>query len=194
MSRPGKPSGLVTRAETKAKKAERAQKEDTLRPKRGLPNDAPGQLKDYPVARATWRAAMREYNDLEREIVTRLDMAHLVDYCMLAQHLSEIEYMRKAAYQAWLELANEYDRLAELEKADEAVIMATKVVGAFDAVTKLDTRAERKRALIKQWRESLYLTPRARAGTVPPTKEKEVPPDDMEQLMDDVTNFVNEPK
>ena len=184
----------MTRAETKAKKAERAQKEDTLRPKRGLPKDAPAQLRDYPVAQATWRAAMREYNDLEREIVTRLDMAHLIDYCMLEQHLSEIDHLRDISYKLCQELAKEYDKLLADKKADEAIIIAIKVVGAFDAIAKLDTRAERKRALIKQWRESLYLTPRARAGTVPPAKEKEVPPDDMEQLLDDVMTFVNEPK
>jgi phage terminase small subunit len=192
MSRPGKPAGLVTRAETKAKKAQRAQKEDELRPKRGLPKDAPARLKEYPVAQATWRAAMREYNSLEREIVTRLDLDHLVHYCMLEQHLSEIEHMREVAYKLWLDLAHEHDCLVTDKKPDLAVIMAIKVIGAFDAVIRLDTRAERKRALIKQWRESLYLTPRARAGTVPHPKEKEEPPDDLEKLLDDVTSYVNE--
>lgn len=182
----------MTRAETKAKKAERAQKEDELRPKRGLPKDAPAHLKDYPVAQAAWRAVMREYNSLEREIVTRLDFDHLVDYCMLQQHLSEIQHIRELALQVCQKLSNEHTRLLSEGKADEAITIAIKIVGAFDAIAKFDTRAERKRALIKQWRESLYLTPRARAGTVPHPKEKEEAPDDMEQLLDDVTSYVNE--
>lgn len=184
---------MVTRAETKAKKAQRAQKEEALRPSRALPRD-PARLKDYPVARATWRAIMREYNDIEGVIVTRLDYDHLIDYCMLHQHLAEIDTMRNAAYQVWLEISKAHDDLVNEEKIDEAVLIALKVVGAFDAVAKLDTRAERKRALIKQWRESLYLTPRARAGTAPKEKEKEVPPDDLEQLLDDVATYVNEPR
>jgi len=183
---------LVTRAETNEKKAQRAQKEESLRPNRGLPKDAPALLKNYPVAQAAWRAIIREYNDLEREIVTRLDFDHLVDYCMLKQHLSEIQHIRELALQVCQELSSEHTRLLSEGKADEAIIIAIKIVGAFDAIARFDTRAERKRALIKQWRESLYLTPRARAGTVPRAKEKEEAPDDMEKLLDDVTSFVND--
>lgn len=188
-----KPAGLIERHETAAEVAERAQKEDALRPSRALPQD-PARLKAYPVARATWRAIMREYNDIEGVIVTRLDYDHLIDYCMLHQHLAEIDMMRNTAYRIWLELSKVHDELANQDKADDAVVMAIKVVDAYDAVRQLDTRSERKRALIKQWRESLYLTPRARAGTAPKEKEKEVPPDDMEQLLDEVETFMNEPR
>jgi hypothetical protein len=41
------------------------------------------------------------------------------------------------------------------------------------------------------WRQSLYLTPRARAATAPTKKEKEAPPDELETLLDDVSDFVN---
>jgi len=189
-----KPSSLINRHETAAQRRERQRCEAALRPKSALPISAPARLKEYKVAAATWRACMRIYAELDGEIVTRLDFDHLVDYCMLIEHLSEIDYMRKAAYKAWLELAEEHDRLVEMGEVDEAVQMAVKVVGAFDAITKLDTRAERKRALIKQWRESLYLTPRSRAGVAPARKEPEEELDELEKLLDEVTDFVNGPK
>jgi hypothetical protein len=188
-----KPKALITRHETAAETAAREEKEAAVRPARGLPTSAPAALKGQKVAQAAWRAAIRMYGELDGEIVTRLDFDHLVDYCMLLQHLAEIDHMRKVAYQVWLELAKEHDRLKKEEQYDEAVIMAVKVVGAFDAVNRLDTRAERKRALLKQWRESLYLTPRARAGVAPKTKEPEPEKDELEQLLDDVDEYLNGP-
>jgi hypothetical protein len=183
-----KPASLIKRHETAAERQTRAKNEAALRPGRGLPVSAPAVLKGHAVAVRTWRAALRMYSDLEGEIVTRLDFDQLVDYCMLVQHLSEIDHMREMAYQAWLELAKEHDRLLEVELVDEAVLMAIKVVGAFDAITRLDTRAERKRALLKQYRESLYLTPRSRAGTAPDKKAPPEPTDEFEQLLDEASD------
>jgi len=58
-------------------------------------------------------------------------------------------------------------------------------------VVKLDGRVDRKRSLLLQWRQSLYLTPRARAGAAPAKKEKEEAPDPLEMLLNDVSDFVN---
>ena len=73
----------------------------------------------------------------------------------------------------------------------EAVALTSKVIGAFDTVTKLDSRADLKRDLMFKLRQSLYMTPRARAGVAPTSKEPEEPPSELEQLLDDVTGFVN---
>lgn len=162
-----------------------------MRPERALPMRAPAQLAGHAVAEVAWRRIMRTYGQLESEIVTRLDQDLLIDYCILVEQSSELDTMRKAAYQLWLELGKKHDELVKEEKRDDAVIAATAVVGAFDAVIKLDGRADRKRDLLFKLRQSLYLTPRARAGTAPVKKEKEEPPDELERLLDDVTDFVN---
>jgi hypothetical protein len=82
--------------------------------------------------------------------------------------------------------------LAEVEKWEEkAIQLAGTCLDAFEAVVKLDSRVDRKRSLLLQWRQSLYLTPRARAGAAPEKKEKEEPPDPLEPLLDNVTDFVN---
>jgi hypothetical protein len=147
---------------------------------------------------------MRLYNELDAEIVTRLDGDLLVDYCIMMEQVTQIDHMRQAAYDLWLELGANHHKAKEAaraeitgtpkakEKEDLAEQLAMKVLNAFDTVVKLDARGERKRAILKQYRESLYLTPRARAGAAPAKKETEEKPlDPMEQLLGSVTNYVN---
>jgi phage terminase small subunit len=191
MARPGKPAGLVTRAETKEKKAQRAQKEEALKPKRGLPLNPPARLKDHKTACFIWRKLMRRYNELEAEIVTGMDWLIVENLCLSVDELDQLGTMRTAAYDIWLELAKEHDKLKKEQKWDEAVLMAINVIGAWDAVLKLDGRIDRKKDLVHKLSQSLYINPRSRAGTAPAKKEKEEPPDDLEQLLDDVTDYVN---
>ena len=82
--------------------------------------------------------------------------------------------------------------LAEVMKWEErAIALASKSLDAFDAVVKLDGRVDRKRSLLLQWRQSLYLTPRARAAVAPTKKEKPEEPDPLAMLLDDVSIYVN---
>lgn len=200
--RPAKPIGLVKRENDRA---DRTEAERALRPERALPLQAPARLKGHDIAAETWRRIMRTYSGIEAEVVTRLDMDLLIDYCILAEQVTELDRMRKTAYRLWLELAEAHDRIdGKVQKAlqdeekdlaeqlqDEMVQIAVRVVGAFDAVVKLDSRVDRKRDLLFKLRQSLYLTPRARAGTAPKRKDAEQPKDELEMLLDDVTDFVN---
>lgn len=197
-----KPAGLNRSHDTAENKAKRANNEAALTPQRGLPTVAPKRLKDHQVASSAWRQAMRMYNELEAEIVTRLDLDQLVDYCLLTEQVQEMDRMRKVVYGIWLELGQRHaDVKAESEHTEDpdaaeameeqAILLASKVVDAFEAVIKLDSRVDRKRDLLKRWRESLYLTPRSRAATAPSKKERETPTDDLENLLNDVSQFVN---
>jgi hypothetical protein len=191
MTRPGKPAGLVTRAETKAKKAQRAQKEEALRPGRGLPLNPPARLKDHKTACFVWRKLMRRYAELEAEIVTGMDWLIVENLCLSVDELDQLSHMRTVAYNLWLELGEEHDRLKKEGLVADAVLMAINVIGAWDAILKLDGRIDRKKDLIHKLSQSLYINPRSRAGTAPAQKEKEVPPDDMEQLLDQVDDIFN---
>ena len=187
-----KPAGLIKKHETAAEQTQRAQREESLRPQRSLPRGAPAQLHGHAEAQAVWRRAMRVYRELEAEIVTRLDLDMLVDYCMLSEQAIQMDQMRRSAYEVW-GLADK--ALGAFEgPLDERVKLALAVQSAFADAIKLDGRVDRKRALLLQWRQSLYLTPRSRAGTAPKSKEQAPPPDDLEQLLDDVTDYVNGPK
>ena len=186
-----KPAGLNRRHDTAEDKAKRAENEASLTPRRCLPIDAPARLKGHKVAAATWRQAMRLYNELEATIVTRLDLDQLVDYCLLMEQAHEINEMRQVMHQAWESANAHWEEIIADKSGEEVLLAAEKLEGIQDGVVKLDARVERKFALLKNYRESLYLTPRARAATAPTKKEKEVPPDDMERLLDEVNEYVN---
>ena len=82
--------------------------------------------------------------------------------------------------------------LAEIEKWEEqAVALASKSLDAWEAVLKLDSRTDRKRDLLLKLRQSLYLTPRARAAAAPDKKEAPTPKSELESLLDDVDGFLN---
>ena len=134
---------------------------------------------------------MRRWNELEAVIVTSLDWDMLIDYCILMEQVVELDKMRRSAYQVWEKLDEALEKLSDETPAEDRVKMWMKVGGALSDATKLDGRVDRKRALLHQWRQSLYLTPRSRAGTAPKKKPDEVPPDEMEKLLDDVENFMN---
>lgn len=205
---PRKPSNLIVRHDTAEEAAARTAREAAVRPGRALPKAAPAALRGHEVASVAWRELMRLYGEIEGEIVSRLDLHLLVDYCMLFEQLSEIDRMRKVTYKLWLELGARHDKLVreayDLAKADDeamkaeaeakeeqAIEVASKILDAFEAVTKLDGRADRKRDLLFKLRQSLYLTPRARAGVAPTNKPPEEAPDPLEALLDNVTDFVN---
>ncbi len=163
-------------------------------PTRRLPTEEPAQLKGHKLAAATWRRLMREYGSIEGTIVTRLDLDMLIDYCMLYEQLTELDHMRKVAYEVWLQFSEKRQELANEEKGDEALEMAIKIAGAFETVVKLDGRADRKRDLLLKLRQSLYLTPRARAGTAPPEKPPEEPKDPLAQLLDEANEVIGNGK
>lgn len=82
--------------------------------------------------------------------------------------------------------------LAEVDKLEGKILdLAIACTNAFDAVVKLDARGDQKRKTLLQWRQSLYLTPRARAGTAPTKREEEPEQDPMDALLGEVTEYVN---
>jgi phage terminase small subunit len=186
-----KPRSLNTKHDTNADKAARDAAESALVPKRKLPESEPAALKGHAVAAREWRRLIALYNSLEADIVSRLDMGMLLDYCMLLEQLDELDELRKdaikdrkigqdalEAYQKQID--NDPDAKFDLKtftKAQEAVNWA------FDKIVKIDGRVDRKRALLFQLRQSLYLTPRSRAGVAPQEKPPEEPEDDMTKLL-----------
>jgi phage terminase small subunit len=178
-----KPQGLHTRHATKPEIEQRAAQEEALTGGTKLPA-MPAQLKDHPVAQATWRRMKREYDKVEAVVVTRLDMDLVTDYCMLEEQKSEIDQMRRAAFTSMQVLAKELEQLRKKGDIENAAKVASRVIDATNEVVQLDSRADRKRDLLMKLRQSLYLTPKARAGAAAKTKSKDPPEDPFERLLD----------
>jgi hypothetical protein len=111
---------------------------------------------------------------------------------LLTEQATHFDHMRDVAYDTWLEMGKRHNELVDEGRPDAAIEMASKAIGASDAISKAQVRSERIRSMLKAWRESLYLTPRARAGVAPASKEKEPEVvDPMEALLGQVTSYVN---
>jgi len=177
-----KPTALHTRHSTKPEIELRTAQEERMKPGRSLPA-MPRSLKDHPVAQASWRRLMREFSSIDAVLVTRLDMDQLIDYCILEEQKTEIDTMRKAAYGSLIILIKARDAAQANGLLEEAGKLAGRVVDASDAVIQLDSRSDRKRDLLLKLRQSLYLTPRARAGTAPKDKKEEPPEDPFEVML-----------
>jgi phage terminase small subunit len=180
---------LIERHETAAETANREGKDAALRPGRKLTTYPPAQLKGHKIAQKAWRRLMRLYGELEAEIVTRMDIDMLVDYCMLIEQVQELDQMRKSAVNVWETLERALDEFDGDEKGRYQ--LAINVGNALNDVVKFDGRADRKRDLLFKLRQSLYITPRARAGSIPSQKKPEEPMDPVAQMLDNVTTFVN---
>jgi phage terminase small subunit len=189
-----KPQGLNVRHDTAAEADARAEAESTVTPERKLPESEPAALADHATAAREWRRLMRLYNSLDVDIVSRLDMGMLLDYCILIEQIGELDKLRAEAIadrelgQAILEA---YKKQID-DKPDEpfdfkTFVKAQEAVNwALDKVIKIDGRVDRKRALVLQLRQSLYLTPRSRAGVTPPEKPPaEQDNDEMSKLLDE---------
>jgi phage terminase small subunit len=144
------------------------------------------------IAAEAWRRVMREYRSLEGEIVTRLDLDLLLDYCVLAEQVHELDAMRATSREIYKNLSKLYNQFMKNGQETDAVMMANKVTGAFDAIVKLDGRVDRKRDLMFKMRQHLYLTPRSRAGVAPSQKEREKEVDPLEAFLNEVTEYVND--
>lgn len=176
-----KPTALIERHDTTAETANREGRDAALRPERRLTVNPPAQLKGHKVAQKVWRRLMRMYGELDAEIVTRMDVDFLVDYCMLTEQVLELDQMRQSAVSVWERLQRLLDEFTGDPVAEYK--LAVQVGQALNDVVKFDGRADRKRDLLFKMRQSLYITPRARAGSIPNQKKPEKPLDDMEALL-----------
>jgi hypothetical protein len=109
------------------------------------------------------------YLGLAAEIVSTLDLDQLADYCLLIGQVAELDRLRAATLASW-------ERMAQEGKAEQAGEL-------LDLILKIDARSDRKRSLLNQLRQSLYLTPRSRAGTAPKPKPAEPELDDLEKYL-----------
>ena len=153
---------------------ERQAAELSLTPISELP-ERPAELKGHAAALAVYQRLLSLYAELVAEVVTALDLDTLLDYCLTMEQIGQLDGLRNALFRS-LTKARSDEKKMELEQR----------------LLALDARAERKRVLAQRLRESLYLTPRARAGATPPTKPAEPERDEMETLLAEVGNVLQE--
>lgn len=181
---PKKPSTLNVRHDNKQDLADRAKSESMLTPKTELTLKYPPALNKHKVAIETWKRIVGLYLEVEGKIATSFDSDILAKYCLLEEELIELSEMRAVIKKEWetnLKQANKIKPTAETLK--DWVKMWDIVNALFQRFQGIDARLDGKRKLLHTLSQSLYLTPRARAGVEPPMKPEPEPPSEMENLL-----------
>ena len=179
-----KPSTLTTRHDTKAEREARASAESALVPTTTLHKNPPSALKGHDHASAVWRRLYRLYSQTQGTIVTAFDGDLLVKYCLAEEELQELFALRTEIKELW---THHNEVLKGISPTPEtmkdyfnALAQANALLQRFQG---MDARMDGKRKLVFSLAQSLYLTPRSRAGVAPPEKEADEPKDEMEQLL-----------
>lgn len=175
-----KPMGLNPAKRRKSEVQDRRAAELSLAPISFLPA-APAALKGHAPALVVYKRLMALYAETVAEVVTAFDEDVLTDYCLAMEEFSELRAMREAAVAAWKTVGQaKRGKKADPETAGRAA----------GAVLALDARLDMKREKCQRLRESLYLTPRSRAGVKPPAKPAEPEKDEMEALLAEAQEII----
>lgn len=184
---PRKPAALIVRHETREEKAQRLASEDAMTPREPLQATPPKNLKGQR-AREVWKKTISLYKSVEGgKIATAFDSEVLIIFCELIEDVKKYLVIRDGidAKRAVLE-----KQIAKPPRAgDEAgwknyLKLQDQLIAIVGRLCSLDSRVDSKRAKIHDLAQSLYLTPRARAGMIPAEKDAEPERSEMEKLLD----------
>jgi hypothetical protein len=181
-----KPSSLITRAETKDKHNARTAGEAGLMPKTTITKAPPAGLKGHKFAGDVWRRLIGLYFETEGTIVTAFDADLLIKYCLAEEELQELFKLRGEIKKLWTRhssiLANMNPKNDALKDYFNALAQANALLQRFQG---MDARLDGKRKMVFALAQSMYLTPRSRAGVAPPEKPPEKPKSKMGGLLDE---------
>lgn len=182
-----KPQGLSKRHATREEKDARESAERAMTPATQLTLKPPASIAKHKQAAAVWTRLVGLYGETEGTIITAFDEDLLAKYC-----LAEVECVWLAnrivdAEKSSALISKQIQRMHPKER-DEWKIYANllKQLNAIETrVTGLDARLDGKRKLSHSLAQSMYLTPRSRAGVAPTEKELPKPESELGSLLDD---------
>ena len=179
-----KPSSLTVRHSTKAEAEAKSAGESAMTPRTRLTAAPPVLLKGHKTAITHWKRLIGLYGEIEGQIVTAFDADLLAKYCLLEEECDWLAGIRK-------EIGRQYEiadkRLTKIRPKSKDLKDYYNALMAVNALLArlqgFDARLDGKRKLLHTLAQSLYLTPRARAGVPPPEKAVEEETDDMGKLL-----------
>ncbi|MBI5933277.1 MAG: hypothetical protein HY867_06180 [Chloroflexi bacterium] len=184
-----KPSTLSNRHSTRAERTSRADAESAVIPSTVLTLRAPAPLTGHPAASATWKRMIALQNQTKaaqdgKPIITAFDEDLLVKYCLLEEEVLELAKMRKQMRTDWEENQKAAKKIKpKAETLKTWVQMWDVVNGMFQRFQGMDARLDGKRKLLHSIAQSLYITPRSRAGMAIPEAGPEEPKSEMDDLL-----------
>lgn len=181
-----KPLSLITRDQTKADRALRADAESARLPRTLLSIKPPLALTGHSHAAKIWKRVVGLYFETEGTIITAFDEDLLTKYCLAEEELVELFKLRADIKKLWIDhnrmLAHIKPKSDQFKDYFNALSQANALLQRFQG---MDARMDGKRKLVFSLAQSLYLTPRSRAGVAPSEKQHEPPKDETERLLDE---------
>jgi phage terminase small subunit len=179
-----KDSSLNRRHDSKKDILDRESAENALKPTTKLSAAPPLALDDHPHARKIWKRTIKLYTEIQGEIITAFDEDLLIKYCLAEGELLELQGLRKAITKLW----DQHSKwLAKLKPTNENLKNYFNALNQANALLKqfqgMDARLDGKRKMLLTMEQSLYLTPRSRAGVAPPERPEDEPDSEMDKLL-----------
>ena len=173
-----KPLTMIEKHLTKEERESRLLRESALEPITQLSADVPFPLqgKSNKHAAQVWSRSIQLYSELKGKVATSLDQNLLIKYCKADQQFLELENLRSEKISQWEESKAKAKRvkLTSDEKQINAWAKMWRIVSDMEKIIiVLDARLDGKGKYLHSLEQSLYLTPRSRAGVAPVQKEKE---------------------
>ena len=157
-----------------------------MTPKTSIPKKPPSALTGHAHAATTWRRLVGLYFETDGTIVTAFDADLLIKYCLAEEELLELFKLRAEIKTLWtrhVKILGKMDpRADQLKDYFSALANANALLQRFQG---MDARMDGKRKMLVLIAQSLYLTPRSRAGVAPPEKPPERPKSEMGNLLED---------
>jgi hypothetical protein len=156
-------------------------------PKTLLKASVPTRLRgrDHTYAAGTWCWAIKIYAEVEGTLATAFDQPLLEKYCLLEEQVIELEKLRKTIREDWESSSKAAKKIKpNADTLKDWVAMWNVVNALFQRFQGIDARLDGKVKLLHSISQSLYLTPRSRAGVAPTEKEQQKDDDPMAQLLD----------
>lgn len=176
-----KHKALSSRHDAAADRETRIAAESALAPE--LSGRVPPELFNRPTAQKVWKRVISMWSNVEGgdQIITGFDQDLLTIYCLaLDEAYVELPRLKTEAWDAYRLLKNKLktvdDEKALLEITRQMVAMLKEIKG-------IDSRLDVKRSHLHKYLQSLYMTPRSRAGVAPPEKAPEEPESELERIM-----------
>jgi hypothetical protein len=182
-----KPAALQKGHDTNAEKNLRLGSEAKARTS-PVSRTAPRELNGLEIARKTWRGLVSDFQRAEGMELDKLDRHVLIDLCLAEEELSDLMKMRMVAFAQWEANTDDItssratvNALVKRKAEDVELTDARRVAlgylkknqELYKTILSLDARIDAKKKLKFIFYQSMYLTPRSRAGANPEVKEDE---------------------
>lgn len=160
-----------------------------MTPTRSLRKLPPRALEGHKTAVAVWNRLRRLYDKTDADLATPFDEDLLTIYCLaMEEAFDQLPDMKKSALISYHTLETVVDELSKPGKDvdfDTLMDVTKAMTQLLKEIKGIDARLDVKRSHIHKMMQSLYLTPRTRAGVAPPNKSPEEDLSEMDKLLDD---------